>query len=281
MLLAAVSCATSANVFRREVVVTTRPFVCAGRRLSYVEGAPKDAAAHLPLVVFVESDGARCRPFDATRWSAFVQRFTGDFRLVRPRTREDTACGSPQLKRLDFLQRVDELQALVTALSAKHPRAPLFLVGEAAGAEVAILWSHAHPRRARGLVDLGGGVADMSKLLAALPDSRAGVVGTLRALRDPSRDEEPLWGRTRRFWRQLFFSGVGPLWRAAGLPVLVVEGAEDHAAPEESMRLAEQEFERAGVVRVRFDFVPGVGRDLLVPAVWRDVSAWMRRTLRP
>jgi pimeloyl-ACP methyl ester carboxylesterase len=291
--LACLTTGCAANLLGREIRVEERPYTFRGHALSYFAGTPVGReAAPLPLVVFLEGDGPECQRFDAGRWTRFVRRFTGDHVLVRPRTRLSTLCGEPGFREADFLHRVDDLGALLDALRAERPGRGVYLVGHSAGAHVAILHVARGAPDVRGVVDLGGGLAELSRVLPEIERERHrrgaidaeeaarrlgvvdGVVGEVRA---NAASTAPFWGRTYRFWGQMFFSGVDRLWRQARLPILVVHGEEDvDSVPVGMVRAAREELARSGEGSVTFDVRAGLGHDVLRADVFRAVDAWIR-----
>lgn len=263
----------------------------------YVVGAPVTPDAdRLPVAVFLEGDGSLCQRFSPGLWERFVTRFAGDFVLVRPVTRVNRTCGTPAFAAADFLHRVDETEALLATLEARYPGRPLYLVGHSAGAHLALLAATRRPASVRGLVNLGGGIDELSRVLPAIVRAReargelsparrdrelAGIEAFLADVRAVGPTDRPLWGRTYRFWNQMCFSGVSAAWRTTELPALVVHGEEDLAAvPFELVRDARDELAAAGVPGPRFVFLPGAGHDLLDPGVFRLVDAWIAERQR-
>lgn len=283
LLLAALGAGCAAgNRLGRDVRVT-RERDPAGAE--YFVGTPVTSGAEaLPVALFLEGDGSQCQRFSAGRWERFVTGFAGDHVLVRPVTRVNRACETEAFAAADFLHRVDETAALLAALEARYPGRPLYLIGHSAGAHVALLAAARRPSAVRGLVDLGGGVDELSRVLPAIPRAEAArgrisaaerdarlaeLEGFLADVRAEGPTDRPLWGRTYRFWHQMLFSGVSDGWRTTDLPVLVVHGEDDlEAVPFELVRHARDELADAGLEGPEFRFLPGIGHDLLEPEVF-------------
>lgn len=288
LAIAATGCAAG-NRLGREVRVS-RDVDAAGTE--YFVGTPvTPEAQRLPVALFLEGDGSLCQRFSEGRWERFVTRFAGDHVLVRPVTRVNRLCETPAFAAADFLHRVDETAELLAALETRYPGRPLYLIGHSAGAHVALLAAARRPAAVRGLVDLGGGVDELSRVLPAIVkaeaargrlsssvrDERLAEVGRLLAgVREEGPTDRPLWGRTYRFWSEMMFSGVSAGWRTTEIPALVIHGEDDlEAVPFELVRDARDELAAAGLAGPEFVFLPGVGHDLLDPEVFLLVDRWI------
>lgn len=184
------------------------------------------------MLVVLEGDGARCEAFSERRWARFLVKNTGRYVLVRPKTLVNATCeASPaRFRSLDFLHRVDELSAIVASVRAAHPRGPLVLVGHSAGAHVARLYAERAPTEVAALVDLSGGFAELSSVFADLDAAAGASAGRFAGATSDVRrlpDSAPFWGRTALFWRQMLWSGVGPLWESYRGPCLAIHGTAD------------------------------------------------------
>lgn len=285
----AFGCAAT-NPFGREVQVERGTYSSQGERLDYLVGIPAGVADKAPVEVFVEGDGSQCQAWSEDLWRRFLVRRTGSALLVRPRTYVNTVCGGERFVQADFLHRLAELGSLLAEVRHAHPGRPVFLVGHSAGAQLAVLHASAHPGEIAGIANLGGGTWPLARVVeeiarekarrgqlsaAELQDRLARHETLLAKLRAAPDSTEPMWGRTQRFWSQMFFSGVRELWAATELPALVVHGTEDlDSVPASSVAKARDEL--AGKANVRFVFLEGEGHDLLKPKVFELVDEWVR-----
>lgn len=291
LALATPGCA--ANMLGREIRIEEHPYTFDGHALSYFSGTPAQSAGEaLPLVVFLEGDGPQCQRFDARLWARFLLRYTGDHILVRPRTLLGTRCGDAGFRDSDFLHRVDDLGALLRTLGERHPGRGVYLLGHSAGAHVAILHVARGAPVVRGVVNLGGGLSELSRVLPGIEHERRSraeideaelgrrlrsIEATITEVRSHAGSAAPFWQRTYRFWDQMFFSGVDALWRDARLPILVVHGDDDVDSVSAGMvRAARDELARSGRGNVTFDLRPSIGHDLLRADVLLFVNAWIR-----
>lgn len=293
VLLGALGCAPR-NMLGREIAIEERPYVFRGRALGTFVASPSLEApppAALPLVVFLEGDGSRCQAFSPGLWRRFLVRYTGDYVLVRPRAYANDTCGTPDFARADFAGRVEELGVLAGELSQSHPGRHLYLVGHSAGAHVAILYAMRHRGEIAGVANLGGGLEPLSEVLPEIERERARrgelddeeLKDRLRTidqlafrLRETEHPDAAFWGRTERFWSEMFFAPVHEAWRDGGLPRLVVHGTDDReSVPFSSVLRARAELARDP--DVTFELEDDFGHDLLNERVFLAVNRWITR----
>ncbi|MGC4123259.1 MAG: alpha/beta fold hydrolase [Myxococcales bacterium] len=279
------------NLFGREIHVERGSYLWRGERLDYYVGVAAGTRDGAPLAVFVEGDGSQCQGFREEAWRRFLVRRTGSALLVRPRTYVNTVCGTPRFAQADFLHRVEELGSLLQALRAAYPGRAVFLIGHSAGAHVAVLHASAHPGEVAGIANLGGGTWPLSDLLpeiarekgrrgllepAAVEARLADHQSLMARLRAAPDSESPMWARTERFWSQMFFSGVRPLWSSAEFPVLVLHGTQDlDSVPASAVAQSRDEMARAGKANVQFVLLQGLGHDLLGERPFQLVDQWI------
>jgi len=253
-----------------------------GEALEWWAGVPAAARdAKAPVLVLVEGDGGRCQEFSERLWTRFLVSNAGRFALVRPRTLVNTACaGAPERWRaLDFLHRVDELAALLSSVRRRLPDRPVVLLGHSAGAHVAVLYARRHPGEVSGLVNVSGGLNELSSVLADLEGEPAGR-GAARAVGEGPRlpPDAPYWGRTARFWSQMLFSGVLEHWLAYREPCLVLHGTEDRASVPWPGVERDASRVRAAGGSCRLEPLAGAGHDTLTPSTFARIDAWLRST---
>lgn len=297
--LASVSCGTSRNFLGRDITVDEFPYSFRGRELAFMVGSPTpEPAPWLPLVVFLEGDGTLCQGYKAGLWRRFLLRFTGDYLMVRPRTYVNSICGGllfpgAEFKRADFAHRLEELEILLAVLRKEFSRRPVYLLGHSAGADLAILYASLHPAEIRGLINLGGGLRPLSELLPEIEHARAKrkslpeqelvrrldrVHHIIERVARHAGSDDPLWGRTWRFWHQLFFTGTRELWRSYDGSILVAQGMKDwHSTPAHTVLADRDELEQTGQHNIEFRFYADLGHNLMKPQVFRDVDMWLRR----
>jgi pimeloyl-ACP methyl ester carboxylesterase len=290
--LALASGCVASNQFGLQIRIDRGAYRSQGEPLEFLVGVPAQIAEDAPLAVFLEGDGSQCQDYREGSWRRFLVRHTGRFLLVRPRTFVNTVCATERFAQADFLHRVAELGSLLRELRRAYPGRPTFLVGHSAGAQLAVLYAKAHPGEISGIANLGGGTWPLSDLLPEIAheSARRGklspaearerlaqhqrLVARLQAAPDSS---EPMWGRSERFWSQMFFSGVRELWAATELPVLVIHGTEDlESVPASAVAQARDEMANAGKANVRFVFLEGEGHDLLRAEAFQLVEDWMQ-----
>ncbi|MFO0760808.1 MAG: alpha/beta hydrolase [Byssovorax sp.] len=278
------------NMLGREIRVDEHPYEFRGERLAYLTGEPAGGSADLPVVIFLEGDGGQCQRFSRRLWERFLTRFTGDYLLVRPRTFINTHCDEPAFTAADFASRADELDVVVRAVRARHAGRPLVLAGHSAGAHVAIAFTRRAPGEVRAVANLGGGVRELGALLPEIEIERAKrgeisaaeLAARLRAIDETRKDvaahqgsSAPFWGRTYRFWGQMFFSGVDAMWESPTVPIFIAHGERDlESVPFSTVEAARARL--AGKGGVRFSFYPTLGHDLLTEEVFRDLNAWIQ-----
>jgi pimeloyl-ACP methyl ester carboxylesterase len=267
------SCATP-TLLGREVLVAEHPLRVAGLQLSYFEAVPAGLeGARLPLVVFVEGDGSRCQRFSERGWRRFLTRNTGRFVMVRPRTEVNTVCESETtaFERARFLSRLDELEALLDDLERRHPGRPVVLLGQSAGAHLSVLLASRAPARVAALINLSGGVDDLREVIAELtpPARQESLAQLARGLEAGERLDEPMWGRTRWFWREMFFSGASAAWRAWTGRCWLAHGTRDGSVPASLVHRS------LGGTRCEAHFLEGAGHDVLDAALMRELDAWV------
>lgn len=282
LALAASACGPT-NMLGRTVRVEERTFEVAGARAPYFVGVPDPdtSATALPVVVFVEGDGGTCQAWSPPLWRRFLVRFTGNYRLVRPQTFVNRACGTPAFARADFDHRVDELEALLRRVRDDEPGRAVYLLGHSAGAHVAILAASRGSVDVAGLVDLAGGIHPLSDVLRELAadagrDERDQLERALVDIRAHPRDARPFWGRSYAFWWQMAFSDVHARWLAWTAPLLVAHGLDDdESVPASLVVRASRELAAAGRRNATIRFYEGEGHDLLNERVLRDVAQWI------
>lgn len=273
------ACSTP-NLRGREVLQTEVPYTFRNQDLALHVGRPVGARADLPVALFVEGDGGQCQEFRPGLWRRFLQRQTGDFVLVRPRGVMNVACETKAWRELDFHARIAELAEQIAVVKQRVPGQRLVLIGHSAGAHVAILYARDHAADVAGIVNLGGGMQDLAGVLRDLARLRgqdpAEVERVLADVRDHgNRDALPFWNRTYRFWFQMMFSGVQPLWSHPPVPVLIVHGQRDvDSVPFDSVAVQAR---ASHDPRVEFLPFADKGHDLLDAEVFRAVDAWIGR----
>ena len=273
------------------IQIVRHRYTSRGKDLDYWVGVPVcSTAEHLPIAIFIEGDGSHCQRFREHLWKRFLRKHTRDFLLVRPRTFVNEYCGKARFVHADFSHRVDELATLVDAVIQSYPGRRIYLIGESAGAHIAICFSRRSDVVA-GIVNLGGGVDELAKVLpeiererrrhgildeAALVKRLQTVDEILASVRTAPHRTARFWGRTHLFWYQMLFLDVREHWRAATLPVLIVHGERDHDnVPISIVRRAKIDFESAGKSNVRFVLYPELGHDLRISRVLDDINAWI------
>jgi pimeloyl-ACP methyl ester carboxylesterase len=295
-LVALPSGAAVKNVVAQAVKIEQHPYGFRGRTLSFYVGIPADERPNLPVVLFLEGDGTLCQDFKERIWRSFLEELTGRFYLVRPKTYLNAICGGllrrgEEFKNSDFLYRLDELAVLLDAVEARFPGRPVYLAGHSAGADLAILFASRHPDRVAGLVNLSGGLRSLSELLPEIERAKAARRGgsrerleknlrevreTIAAVRARPDSAETFWGRTYRFWHQLFFTGVRELWASYDKPVLVLQGDRDlSGTPAAAVRADRDEWAAAGRSNFHFVFYPQLGHDLYKASVFLDIDRWL------
>jgi pimeloyl-ACP methyl ester carboxylesterase len=214
------------NLRGHDVQLTEVPYVFRGQRLALQIGTPSvPVAADLPLALFIEGDGGQCQDYRPGLWRRFLLRFTGNFELVRPRGFVNVTCDTAAWRTLDFHARISELAVEVAVLKARFPGRKLYLVGHSAGAHVAILYTLVHANDVAGIVNLGGGLQELSVVLRDIAAERARsgrgtdpekataevsqLVSDVEA-RGPN-DTSLFWNRTYQFWYQ---TGSSAAWSA-------------------------------------------------------------------
>lgn len=279
------------NQFGRPIRIERHRYASQGEQLEYLVGVGGDADLREPIAVLLEGDGSRCQEYRESLWRRFLTRHTGRFLLVRPRTFVNTVCGTARFARADFIHRLAELADLLAEVELAYPRRPVFLIGHSAGAHLAIMYASAHPGAIAGIVDLGGGTWPLADLLPEIAREKArrgrltsselteqldGIETLLARVRTNPNSLEPMWGRTVRFWYQMFFSQVRELWAATPVPVLILHGSEDlDSVPVSAVLKSREEFQAAGKASVRFVFLDGEGHDLLNAKAFALIDAWI------
>ena len=289
--LGALSGCAHENIHGREIELAEEPYSFGGEPLSYWRGAPRglDARA-LPRAILLEGDGPQCQAYSEALWRRTVNEWTGDYVLVRPRTRLSTHCEDGSFARLDFAHRVDDLAALVAALEARSPGTPTYLIGHSAGAHVAVLYATREGSRVAGVASLGGGLDELATVLGAIPHERLrrGTIDaneaetegleTLRILADVrshAGSNAPFWGRTYPFWAEMFFSGSKEAWARLDAPIFVAHGVDDvDSVPFGLVASTVDELKDRGR-DVTFVAYTDLGHDLLRSRVFVDVDRWI------
>jgi pimeloyl-ACP methyl ester carboxylesterase len=264
------------NIHRLNIETTRVPFSHDGHELEWIEGVSREASPPLPTVIFLEGDGGQCQAFDEGLWRRFLRRFTGYHRLVRPRTYINTVCDTPAFAAADFAHRAGETEALVTAVAARHPDVPLFFMGSSAGAHLALGYAETHAGSVRGIVNLGGGYHELSRLLpeiARLKDEPLeGIRSAIDDLDKSGPSDAPFWNRNRAFWHQMFFSDLLARWTRYRGAALLVHGTKDlDSVP---FATVQQAHERMGD-NIELHVVDGAGHDVMQDDVMRRVDSWI------
>lgn len=280
-----------ANIRGRAIDLTEEPYSLDGEPLSYWRGSPRGVDARtLPRAIFLEGDGPRCQAYSEALWTRTVSEWTGDYVLIRPRTRLSTHCADGSFAGLDFSHRLADLAALVAALEERSPGTPTYLVGHSAGAHVAVSFASREGARIAGVASLGGGLDELATVLEAIPRERLrrGTIDaseaerqrleTLATLADVRRhgpSPEPFWGRTYRFWSEMFFSGSKSAWARLDAPIFVAHGVDDlDSVPFSLVASTVDELKDSGR-DVTFVAYADLGHDLLRPEVFADVDRWI------
>ncbi|MBX7096237.1 MAG: alpha/beta fold hydrolase [Myxococcaceae bacterium] len=252
--------------------------------LSRVTARPSSLPRCAPVVVFFEGDGSRCQEWSPRFWRRFVTRETGQFVFVRPVEPRNLACGTPAFAGMDFESRLVPLTALLRELRSEAPERPLVILGQSAGAHLAMLLSNTSPELIDGVANLGGGIDSLQDVLRTLAaqgtDQDLQDFETLKATLERNDDPgAPMWQRSRAFWHQLFFTDVKPLWRAYQGPLFLAHGEQDSSSVPFSLVQASVDathLDRApNVTYVTF---PDLGHDLLKPEVMAAIDAWLVRS---
>lgn len=267
---------------------------CTGNRLGQmvtvttlehaVSAQPEGLAECAPFVVFIEGDGSQCQAFAEGFWRRWVERRVGAHVLVRPIEPRNELCDGPAFAGLDFLGRLPPLHGVLVQLRHREPRRPVVLLGHSAGAHLAVMLATEHPELVDGVVNLGGGVDQLSVVMATLASQWtdhqvAQLEQVLERLASDEPGSAPLWQRTLAFWRQMFFSGVRERWAALEQPLYLAHGELDLSSvpfPLVERSVAELDLARRPGTTVRF--FANEGHDLLVDPVLVEIDGWLKRS---
>lgn len=287
------------NMLGRSVHVEDGDYTFKEEALSYLEAttvvdssadATKRPAEYKtwPVAVFLEGDGSECQKYSLAGWDKFVRRFAGDYVLVRANTLVNSVCGTENFQKLDFLTRLDELGVLLAAVKRSHENQKIILIGHSAGATLAVMYANAHPGEIAGLVNLGGGLDPLERVIKqaerekgldaeALRESQATLDQAIENAKSGGNPDKPMWGRTEKFWAQMFSVEVKEEWLKTTLPVLVVHGDADVVVPYELMAKNRRELKRKGKTNFVLDTEHGMNHDLFNDSVFLTVNDWIKK----
>lgn len=286
------------NMLRKPVDITKKPYTFQGESLAYYEGTITDEDSmkaktrppgytQKPVVLFIEGDGGQCQAFNEGAWFRFLVGYTADYVLVRPKSYANATCGTDKWKTADFESRVDEIGTIVEALKMDHPGQPIILLGHSAGASIAALHAQKHPGEVAAIIDMAGGVDDLSRIMKQserqkglgaqeLQENERLLDATFEHLKSPDPDK-PLWSRTEKFWAQMLSMETRELWLKTEVPVLVLHGEDDKNVPYDLMPKAKRELNRAGKSNFTWTFLEGAGHDLIDKDVFLIVNRWVKK----
>ncbi|MFO0616586.1 MAG: alpha/beta hydrolase [Polyangiaceae bacterium] len=297
--LALAGCA--GNMLGRSVAVESHDYTFKDESLSFVEGTslsdPKGDATKRPpeyttqpVALFLEGDGSECQKYSDTGWEKFVRRFAGDYVLVRAKTFVNATCGTEKFAKFDFLSRLDELGVLLTEIKKTHEKQPIVLIGHSAGATLAVMYANAHPGEIAGLVNLGGGLDPLERVIKqaerekgldpeSLRESEGTIDAAIETAKGGGNPDKAMWGRTEKFWGQMFSVEVKEEWLKATVPVLVVHGDADVVVPFALMAKNKRELKRKSKTNFAFDFEHGMNHDLFNDSVFLTVNDWIKKKI--
>lgn len=299
--LAAVLSGCAGNMLGRSVHMEGGDYTFKDETLSYFEGTSiadpswdatkrPDAYKKWPVAVFIEGDGSDCQKFSVAGWDKFVRRYAGDYVLVRAKTMVNVACGTDAFAKLEFLPRVDELGALLAAIKKAHENQPIVLIGHSAGATLAVLYANAHPGEIAGIVNLGGGLDPLERVIKqaerekglgpeALREAEGTIDQAIENARSGGNPDKAMWGRTEKFWGQMFGVEVKEEWLKTTIPVLVVHGDADVVVPYALMAKNRRELKRKSKTNFTLDIEHGMTHDLFNDSVFLTVNDWIKRKI--
>lgn len=291
----------ASNMLGRSVHVEGGDYTFKDEALSYLEATSvKDASADAnkrpddyktwPVAVFIEGDGSDCQKYSLAGWDKFVRRYAGDYVLVRANTLVNSVCGTDKFQKLDFLTRLDELGVLLTAVKRSHENQKIVLIGHSAGATLAVMYANAHPGEIAGIVNLGGGLDPLERVIKqaerekglnpeALREAEATIDQAVETSKSGGNPDKPMWGRTEKFWGQMFSVEVKEEWLKTELPVLVVHGDADVVVPYTLMAKNRRELKRKGKTNFVLDTEHGMNHDLFNDSVFLTVNGWIQKKI--
>jgi pimeloyl-ACP methyl ester carboxylesterase len=200
----------------------------------------------------------------------------------------NVTCGTEAFTKFDFLSRLEEIDAIATDLAKNHPGQKLVLIGHSAGATLAALYADKHPDKIAAVIDLGGSLDSLDKVIKEAEREKGYDAKTLReneetldaAISESSGGGSPdkaMWGRTEKFWGEMFSTDIKNIWLKLAMPVLVVHGDGDKDVPYSLLPKARREFKRANKTNYTFALEEGMGHDLLNSDVFTTIDGWLKR----
>lgn len=287
-------CLPATNMLGRRVVIQHYDNQ-SSQGVDYFEAQAEHSIDQEPLVVFLEGDGGQCQEYSQRLWERFLTRYTGNYVLVRPVTAINKQCATPRWRSLDFFGRLEETERLIDVLQKRHSTRELVLLGHSAGAHLAMLYAEKHPKQVSAIVNLGGGMEELSIVLRAIEKTKydkgeynrkqydrriVELEEELNVVRQHSTDSSVFWGRTYCFWNQMFFSGVSGLWRTHRGPYLLIHGRDDHdSVPVELVLQSSKEVDAAVMGNKDFLFFDDMGHDLLNKQIMLRVNDWISKVV--
>lgn len=259
--------------------VSDGAYTFAGHQLQWVAATPDIAeAATAPVAIVLEGDGGGCQEYDARQWRSFVQKFAGNFTLVRPVTVVNRLCDTPAFGRLDFSHRQRELSAIVQSVRAAFGKRPLVLIGHSAGAALAVLHANANPGQIAAVINLSGGLDALDDVMRSLCKNdpcRKDTDAWIARMRLNKTVEEPDKVRSPKFFAQMLDLPVFEAWSKYQGPLLLLHGEHDPAVPVSLVRASLQKLPIRPNRTVRIEST--WGHDILYKRdAWVQIDAWLK-----
>ncbi len=259
--------------------VSDGAYTFAGHQLQWVAATPDIGdIATAPVAIVIEGDGGACQAHDPRAWRSFVQKFAGNFTLVRPVTVVNRLCDTPAFGRLDFSHRLRELAAIVQSVRAAFGKRPVVLVGHSAGAALAVLHANANPGQIAAVVNLSGGLDALDDVMRALCKTdacRSEAEAWMARTRLNKAVDEPDKVRSPKFFAQLLDLPVFEAWNKYQGPLLLLHGDHDSAVPASLVRASLQKLPLRANMTVRIEST--WGHDILYKRdSWVQIDAWIK-----